>query len=167
MSRPSARPPTRSSTNTIRSGPRPCGRRSRTTRHNRIIRSPCGLRPAGGGARCHWAGHPIWETQMNCRERYTRAITFSGPDRVPVMHRTIPGAFRRHGGRLETLYERYPSDVLLSPSTRAWFAFRRGVAESSGALKGAVDEWGCVWDSLNDDYLGQVFGHPLEDWAKR
>ena len=103
---------------------------------------------------------------MNSRERYIRAITFAEPDRVPVMHRTIPGAFRRHGGKLEALYERYPSDVLLSPSTRAWFAFKRGVAESSGALHGVTDEWGCVWDSLNDDYLGQVFGHPLDDWEK-
>jgi uroporphyrinogen decarboxylase len=103
---------------------------------------------------------------MNSRERYRRALTFSGPDRVPVMHRTIPGAFRRHGGRLEALYDRYPSDVLLSPSTRAWFAFKRGVVESSGALKGVTDEWGCVWDSLNADYLGQVFGHPLDAWDK-
>jgi hypothetical protein len=103
---------------------------------------------------------------MISRERYRRAITFTGPDRVPVMHRTIPGAFRRHGGKLETLYARHPSDVLLSPSTRAWFAFKRGVAESSGALRGVTDEWGCVWDSLNDDYLGQVFGHPLDDWEK-
>jgi len=99
---------------------------------------------------------------MNSRERYTRAVTFANPDRVPVMHRTIPGAFRRHGGRLETLYARYPSDVLLSPSTRAWFAFKRGVAESSGALRGVKEEWGCVWDSLNDDYVGQVVGHPLD-----
>ncbi|HSB69990.1 MAG TPA: uroporphyrinogen decarboxylase family protein [Candidatus Methylomirabilis sp.] len=103
---------------------------------------------------------------MNSRERYTRAVKFAGPDRVPIMHRTIPGAFRRHGKALEELYARYPSDVLLSPSTRGWFAFKRGVAESSGALRGVTDEWGCVWDSLNPDYLGQVFGHPLDTWEK-
>ncbi|HSC72458.1 MAG TPA: uroporphyrinogen decarboxylase family protein, partial [Candidatus Methylomirabilis sp.] len=78
----------------------------------------------------------------------------------------IPGAFRRHGKALEELYARYPSDVLLSPSTRGWFAFKRGVAESSGALRGVTDEWGCVWDSLNPDYHGQVFGHPLDTWEK-
>ena len=104
---------------------------------------------------------------MNSRERYRRAITFGGPDRVPVMHRTIPGAFRRHGGKLEALYERYPSDVLLSPSTRAWFAFKRARRRGrAAALHGVTDEWGCVWDSLNDDYLGQVVGHPLDDWEK-
>lgn len=103
---------------------------------------------------------------MNSRERYTRAITFAGPDRVPVMHRTLPGAFRRHGKPLEDLYARHPSDVLLSPSTRAWFAYKRGVVESSGQLRGVTDEWGCVWDSLTDDYLGQVVGHPLDEWEK-
>ena len=103
---------------------------------------------------------------MNSRERYRRAITFAGPDRVPIMHRTIPGAFRRLGKPLEDLYARYPSDVLLSPSSRAWFAFKRGVAEGSGALRGVKDEWGCIWDSLTDDYLGQVIWHPLDEWEK-
>ncbi len=103
---------------------------------------------------------------MNSRERYIRAIKFDGPDRVPVMHRTLPGSFRRYGRRLEDLYARFPSDVLLSPSTRGWFAFQRGVGETSGQLRGQIDEWGCVWDSLTDDYLGQVIGHPLDGWEK-
>ena len=103
---------------------------------------------------------------MNSRERYRRAITFTGPDRVPVMQRTLPGARRKHGEALRDLYARFPGDVLLSPATGGWFAFRRGVGESSGARRGAVDEWGCVWDSLTDDYLGQVVGHSLDDWEK-
>jgi hypothetical protein len=103
---------------------------------------------------------------MTSRDRYIRALTLTGPDRVPVMHRSLPGSFRRHGAALEALYARYPADVLLSPSTRGWFAFARGVGEASGAARGATDEWGCVWDSLTDDYLGQVVGHPLDDWEK-
>ncbi|MHB1415192.1 MAG: uroporphyrinogen decarboxylase family protein [Chloroflexota bacterium] len=103
---------------------------------------------------------------MNSRERYTRAVKFAGPDRVPVMHRSIPGAFRKYGRQLEEIYERYPSDVLLSPASRSHFGFKAGVSEGSGKLKGVVDEWGCVWDSLTDDYLGQVIGHPLDDWSK-
>ncbi|MDP1992607.1 MAG: hypothetical protein Q8K00_16485 [Syntrophales bacterium] len=51
---------------------------------------------------------------MNSCERYKRAITFSGPDRVPVMHRTIPGAFRRHGGKLDALYAITCRPILLS-----------------------------------------------------
>jgi uroporphyrinogen decarboxylase len=103
---------------------------------------------------------------LNSRERYTRTITFTGPDRVPIMHRTLPGSFRKYGKALEDLYARYPSDVLLSPASQSWFGFRSAVGERSGVLQGEVDEWGCVWDSLSDDYLGQVFGHPLDDWEK-
>ncbi len=103
---------------------------------------------------------------MDSRERYIRTIKFQGPDRIPIMHRTLPGAFRNYGKKLEELYAQHPSDVLLSPTSRSWFNFRWGVTEGSGRLKGVTDEWGCVWDSLNDDYLGQVFGHPLDDWSK-
>lgn len=42
---------------------------------------------------------------MNSRERYSRAIKFARPDRVPVMHRTLPGSFRTYGRKLEELYD--------------------------------------------------------------
>jgi uroporphyrinogen decarboxylase len=100
---------------------------------------------------------------MDSRERVIRALELTGPDRLPVMHRTLPGAFIRYGRRLEALYERYPSDVLLSPSLRAPFAHRDGVTEGSG--HGSMqDAWGCIWQSATDDFLGQVVGHPLADW---
>jgi len=99
---------------------------------------------------------------MNSRERVIAALAFSGPDRVPVMHRTLPGAFRVHGQALRDLYARFPSDVLLSPTADAPFAFERLVTEQT---KGAelVDDWGCTWHNTTDDYIGQVVGHPLAD----
>ena len=101
---------------------------------------------------------------MNSRERVIRAIEFAGPDRVPIMHRTLPGAFKRYGGQLEDLYARYPSDVLLSPTLRAPFSFTNPAREGSGVGQ-VADEWGCIWERNTDDYAGQVVGHPLEDWA--
>ena len=56
---------------------------------------------------------------MNSRERVIAALTFGGPDRVPVMHRTLPGAFRVHGQALRALYKRFPSDVI---RTFAWLS---------------------------------------------
>jgi len=100
---------------------------------------------------------------MDSRERVIRALELTGPDRLPVMHRTLPGAFIRYGRRLEALYEHYPSDVLLSPSLRAPFAHREPVAEGSGHGQ-SEDIWGCTWNSTTDDFLGQVVGHPLADW---
>ena len=71
---------------------------------------------------------------MNGRERYRRAIAFAGPDRPPVMHRTLPGAFRHYGRDLDELYARYPSDVLFNPASRNWFGFNTVVGEGSGRL---------------------------------
>jgi uroporphyrinogen decarboxylase len=101
---------------------------------------------------------------MDSRERVIRAIELSGPDRPPVMHRTLPGAFRQHGAALEALYARYPGDVLLSPTLRAPFKFREPAGEGAEAGR-IVDSWGCAWNKLTDDYAGQVVGHPLEDWS--
>lgn len=102
---------------------------------------------------------------MNSRERVIAALTFTGPDRVPIMHRTLPGAFRVHGPALRALYARFPSDVLLSPTADAPFAFQRRVTERSRGSE-LVDEWGCAWRNTTDDYLGQVVGHPLADLGR-
>lgn len=102
---------------------------------------------------------------MNSRERVLRALKFEGPDRVPLMHRTLAGAFRVYGQALEDLYREYPSDVILSPQSRAPFAF---ADNSRGIVKAGVrsfDDWGCEWLYLNEGWGGQTVGHPLEDWA--
>jgi len=103
--------------------------------------------------------------QVNSRERVIRAIEFTTPDRVPVMHRTLPGAFRRYGRKLEELYAKYPSDVLLSPTLRAPFNFVNPAREGSGVGR-VADIWGCVWERTTDEYAGQVVGYPLADWRK-
>lgn len=102
---------------------------------------------------------------MDSRERIIRAMELTGPDRVPVMHRSLPGAFRVHGRALEELYERYPSDVLLSPRLKAPFQHLDSVAEGFG--EGTTrDIWDCIWRSSTADFAGQVIGHPLADWSR-
>jgi uroporphyrinogen decarboxylase len=101
---------------------------------------------------------------MNGRERVMAAIKYGSPDRVPIMHRSLPGAFRVHGEALVKLYERYPSDVMLSPTLSAPFAFAGHSPERFVGPR-VIDEWGCEWHSATDDYAGQVIGHPLADLA--
>ena len=101
---------------------------------------------------------------MDSRERYVRALTFDSPDRVPIMHHQVKGAFRAHGSKLEALYERYPSDVLLSPVSRGIFTFRdrpRG-AWMNGAV--SYDDWGCGWLWNTPDHMGIAVESPLRDW---
>jgi uroporphyrinogen decarboxylase len=102
---------------------------------------------------------------MNSRERVLRALKFQGPDRAPLMHRTLGGAFRKYGQALYDLYTRYPSDVILSPRSNAPFAFasnERGIVKAGVRSK---DAWGSTWYYLTEDFGGQTVEHPLEDWA--
>ena len=108
---------------------------------------------------------------MNSRERYIRALTFQGPDRVPLVHSSLYGAFRVHGPALTQLMARYPSDVLLSPVAggsvlASWiFSFHDNSRGSWVADEVSYDDWGCGWYFNTTDYLGQVREHPLADWA--
>jgi uroporphyrinogen decarboxylase len=102
---------------------------------------------------------------MNGRERYQRALAFQSPDRVPLMHQSLAGAFRKYGTALDALYAKYPSDVLLSPLSRGPFAFHdnpRGHPERVGEV--TYDHWGCGWRWSTSDYMGQTVEHPLSDW---
>ena len=101
---------------------------------------------------------------MDSRERYVRALTFAGPDRIPIVHHAVAGAFRAHGPALGELYARYPSDVLLSPVTHTPFGFHdhpRG-----RWLDGEVsyDDWGCGWLWTTRDHMGIAVEHPLDSW---
>ncbi|MEM0053453.1 MAG: uroporphyrinogen decarboxylase family protein [Nitrososphaeria archaeon] len=95
---------------------------------------------------------------MNQFERVVKAIEMKGPDRVPVKHSTLPGAFLKYGKLLEEIYERYPSDIIYLPMANE--------EEYSPQLRvESMDRWGCVWCRTRDDFKGQVIKHPLEDWS--
>lgn len=102
---------------------------------------------------------------MDSRERYVRALTFQGPDRVPIMHHSVRGAFRAHGKALEELYARYPSDVLLSPRSHGPFSFDDHPRGLGTVGQVTYDDWGCGWLWNTADYMGQAVEHPLKDWA--
>lgn len=102
---------------------------------------------------------------MDSRERYVRALTFDGPDRVPLMHHTIGGAWREHGEALQALYAQYPSDVQLSARTRGPFTYRDSQRGHWADGAETEDVWGCRWRWNTSDYMGQTTHHPLHDWA--
>lgn len=96
---------------------------------------------------------------MNRRERVVRAIEMTGPDRVPLMHVTLPGAFARHGRALEELYREYPDDVVnVGDATYGEFGPQVGVPSR--------DPWGSLWVRRTDEHKGQVTHHPLADWSE-
>ncbi len=94
---------------------------------------------------------------MTSRERVRRAIEMTGPDRVPITHVTLPGAFLKYGHALEALYARYPADsVSVGSATYGEYGPEIGVPSR--------DAWGALWVRHTDEHKGQVIGHPLADW---
>ena len=82
---------------------------------------------------------------MNSRERVLRAIEMTVPDRVPLMHGTLPGAISRHGQALKDLLQRYPSDVLnVGSATFGEFGPEIGTPSR--------DPWGCLWVRPSDEH---------------
>jgi uroporphyrinogen decarboxylase len=98
---------------------------------------------------------------MNSRERTIRAIEMRTPDRLPIKHFTLPGAFLKYGKKLEEFYKKYPEDILYPSYGSSTMA-----SEEYGSEIGieSKDRWGCVWVRLTDDFKGQIVDHPLADW---
>jgi uroporphyrinogen decarboxylase len=99
---------------------------------------------------------------MTSRERTIRSIRFENPDRVPVLHRIKPGFIRLHRNEIRELREKYPSDILQSEQTHTWFTFHSPGKLNMVPGKLVKDEWGCVWQTLTSDHLGQVVDAPLK-----
>jgi uroporphyrinogen decarboxylase len=76
---------------------------------------------------------------MNSREIVTRAIEFGTPERMPVI---------------------YPRFGISDVHSVGWNQTGTGPRH----LKASLDEWGCTWVRSSVDNMGQVKGHPLEDW---
>jgi uroporphyrinogen decarboxylase len=80
---------------------------------------------------------------MDGYELAWRAITFAGPERIPLRYLLVP--------------ER--SDVVVLDYAADWENLGAGLKR---------DEWGCVWEQGPagiDDTMGQVREYPLTDWA--
>ena len=94
---------------------------------------------------------------MSSRERVVRAIEMTGPDRVPLIHVTLPGALAHFGADLARLYARYPADVVSvgAASDGEWGPQREVPSR---------DSWGALWVRHTDEHKGQVVHSPLADW---
>lgn len=99
------------------------------------------------------------EVVMNSKERMIRAITMTGPDRIPRRSATWPGAYKRYGRALVELYRRYPTDLVFVRSRD-----EREQAELAPVGETRVDRWGARWGRASDDTEGYVVEHPLADW---
>ncbi|MCD6365874.1 MAG: hypothetical protein J7M14_08365 [Planctomycetes bacterium] len=90
---------------------------------------------------------------MEGKEIVRRAIEFDRPPRLPF----FLGGF--WANELAAVAENFPNDVCdcweMDRQEAGWFF------DSP-----TRDDWGCVWRRTDVENMGQVVGHPLEDWSK-
>ena len=89
---------------------------------------------------------------MKSREIVRRAIEFDAPPRLPFF---LGGSW---SNKLSAVIEGFPNDVCdcseMDRQESGWF-FDNPVQ----------DDWGCQWERTDVKNMGQVVGHPLEDWS--
>jgi len=99
------------------------------------------------------------------RMRVLRALEFDRPDRVPRNMWDLPIARIQHGDEaIEALRRRWPDDFG-SPNVtnQPLQSLCRGDAYAIGE---SVDEWGCVFESVQAGVIGEVKHPMIDDWSK-
>jgi uroporphyrinogen decarboxylase len=89
---------------------------------------------------------------MESREIVRKAIEFDTPPRLPFF---LGGSW---SNRLSAVIRNFPNDVC-----DCWEMDRQ---ESGWYFDNPVqDDWGCQWQKTDLKNMGQVIGHPLENWS--
>jgi len=90
---------------------------------------------------------------MNSKEIVTRAIEFKKPPRLPFF---LGGSW---SDKLKAIIENFPNDVCdtweMDRQVNGWY-FDNPV----------LDDWNCQWAKTELKNMGQVVGHPLQNWNK-
>lgn len=87
-----------------------------------------------------------------------RAIKLASPDKVPVSVSILPAAFLHHGAELVRLTNQYPQFFphnMVDPEQQN---IRMPETYHAGRH---VDEWGCLWDNIQEGMESIVTHHPV------
>ncbi|MFC1736644.1 uroporphyrinogen decarboxylase family protein [Candidatus Hydrogenedentota bacterium] len=96
---------------------------------------------------------------MTPRERTIKAITFDGPDRVPIRHGLWPGTRQKYGEALDKIVGWAPGDI-----RAAAFQTPKNMI-SDKAPKVFRDMWGAEWTVSTGEWQPHPTGAALADWV--
>ena len=94
---------------------------------------------------------------MTSKERVIAAITFNNPDRIPIDVWPVPAVYLRYGAKVDELFEKYPLDF----AKPKWDPSKLDPRFKLGRYR---DEWGVVWETALEGYLGMPVEPPLKDY---
>ena len=102
---------------------------------------------------------------MTSRQRVLKALEFDRPDRVPRNFWHLPIARMQHGdAAIDAFQQRWPDDFTgPGVANDALRSLSRGDAYAVGEF---VDEWGCVFQSVQAGVIGEVKEPILADWSR-
>jgi len=98
---------------------------------------------------------------MNPRDVVKRTLEFDRPPRVPRQLWLLPWAELHHPEAAKRIRDRFPDDVVSTPSLLKEKLPGRGARHARGQY---VDEWGCVYENLEEGIIGEVKQPILADW---
>ncbi len=100
---------------------------------------------------------------MSPRERVRRVLSFGYPDRVPRDLWTLPIALNKYEKEVKAILEMFPLDIrgaeygpLLKGYTKGGSPYEIGTY---------VDEWRCVFESIQRGVHGQVKVPLISEWS--
>jgi len=109
---------------------------------------------------------PTETPDVDRRELVLKAITFSGPERIPFTYSVMPGALLRHGQELVRLCKRFPNDFYGPENVKVPQRDEAHYMADGSYFKEQTDEWGCVWVCYAEGVSGEVSRSPLSDLSE-
>ncbi len=86
-----------------------------------------------------------------------KAITYSYPETLPISIGILPAAWIKHRGELARLLSEYPQFF-----TNPVFDENNISMSEQYRFGTHTDEWGCVWENINEGMDSIVKGHPVK-----
>jgi len=100
-------------------------------------------------------------SEPTSRELVEQTLAFDGPPRIPRQLWVLPWAELHHPQELEEILASFPGDVCSSPLFYTTPPPSQGNRYVDGRY---VDEWGCVWERLEEGVIGEVRQPVIREW---
>ena len=94
-------------------------------------------------------------------ENFMRMVNFDHPKWTPVWVGFLPRVQLLHGEAFDELRLRHPR-IFPGFTKQTTANYQLGIQYRVGRF---TDCWGCVWEGIIEGIVGQVVGHPLDNWA--
>ena len=94
---------------------------------------------------------------MDYAQRVIQAMNYEYPDEIPVSCGILPAAWLKYGEDLKKLAKDYPEFITRVPD----LDHIEDIIPDSYHYGSFTDEWGCVWENIDEGMESIVTGHPI------